>query len=321
MAQRRGAIMKRAFVTGAGGFLGSHLVESLIKDKYLVTCLIMEKENDSLLRCYDVKVIRGDITNINFANRIPRGCTIFHCAGLTPGFRARKKDYFNVNVTGTKNLVEAGIKRKVKQFVYISSGAAVGPVGTQEKPITESSVPHPDSFYGESKLEAEKMLKNYSNKIKIVIIRPFIFFGPRMPKASSASRFFAMASKKYVPVINGGVFEICYVKNVVDGLIMGYKKSKKPYNIFNIADNKKYSFKEVVKLVNKNVRIIIIPKTLAKILAIIGDILIIKKFNTRVLGGMTGSWNASITKAERELGFKAKYTLTEGIKDTLKAKI
>ncbi len=163
--------MKHAFLTGATGFIGHHLAKLLLKQGIRVTALVRER---SRLKGLDVEVLEGDVTRMETLS-VPAGVdTVFHLAGLT---KARKKHlYFEVNEIGTANLA-AAVERDTPNahFVYMSSLAAIGPSPSLKEPVTEETVPHPVSSYGESKLAGEKHV--LASKLSSTIVRPPAVFG------------------------------------------------------------------------------------------------------------------------------------------------
>ncbi len=163
--------MKHVFLTGATGFIGYHLAKLLLDLGVRVTALVRD---ESRLKDLAVEPVEGDITRSELLTIPSDVDTVFHLAGLT---RARKrKTYFDVNEIGTANIV-AAVERDAPDahLVYMSSLAAIGPSLSLTEPVTEDTLPHPVSSYGESKLAGEKHV--LTSKLSSTIVRPPAVFG------------------------------------------------------------------------------------------------------------------------------------------------
>ena len=163
--------MKHVFLTGATGFIGRHLAKLLLGRGIRVTALVRDK---SRLKDLEVQLLEGDITQRETLSIPADVDTVFHLAGLT---RARKRrEYFDVNETGTANLVEV-VEQEVPDahMVYMSSLAAIGPSPSLEEPVREDTPAHPVSSYGESKLAGEKHV--LASNLSSTIVRPPAVFG------------------------------------------------------------------------------------------------------------------------------------------------
>ncbi|MCK4334687.1 NAD(P)-dependent oxidoreductase [candidate division WOR-3 bacterium] len=170
-------LIKKVLVTGASGFLGSHISEAAHDAGYEVHALIRQTSSRRWLK--------HDWLNIHVANLDDR-CglsgvlkgmdAVIHNAGATSGFS--EEDFQHVNVEGTRTVVEESIKAGVKRFVYISSQAAGGP-GKGPFPKTEDDPDCPVSAYGRSKKKAEELLYSLRDKIEVVSLRYPAIYGPR----------------------------------------------------------------------------------------------------------------------------------------------
>jgi len=145
----------KAFVTGGTGFIGSHLVDHLIKsDSYSeIRCLVRNQEK--WLSGNNYIKIEGDLHDLPALNKGIDGVdVIFHLAAVVkaPG----KKEFFHTNVDATENIIRIGQKKGIKNFVILSSLAAAGP--SFGKPLTEDKPLMPVSTYGQSKKKMEEMI-------------------------------------------------------------------------------------------------------------------------------------------------------------------
>jgi nucleoside-diphosphate-sugar epimerase len=141
-------------VTGASGFIGSHLVEHLLKKGHAVRVLLRKTSSTAWLKDLQIEMVMGDLFNDGALQEAVDGVEyVYHSAGLTKA--KTKVEYYRANATGTKNLLTAARTHNstLKRFVLVSSQTAAGPSrGTT--PITESDPPHPITTYGRSKLQA-----------------------------------------------------------------------------------------------------------------------------------------------------------------------
>ncbi len=159
-----------ALVTGATGFIGSHLVEVLVSRGWRVRCLVRRPAELP----EGAEAVHGDLAGAGLERAAAGVEVVFHLAGVTKARRAR--EYYEGNARGTAALVEAcaGVPR----FVHVSSLAAVGP-SADSVPLTEDAEPAPFTHYGKSKLEAERIVRASALGERAVIVRPPVVYGPR----------------------------------------------------------------------------------------------------------------------------------------------
>lgn len=317
----------KALVTGANGFVGSHLVEGLLKRGYQVISLVRKTSNLRWLCDLKVEYVYADIAEKNSLREAVKDVDlVFHVAGLTKA--KNKEEYFKVNVEGTKNLVEACLEENpnLQRLVYISSQAAVGP-GENEHPLDETAPCRPITPYGESKLEGEKFVLNHASRLPITVIRPPAVYGP---KDRDMLGFFKVAHKGLR--ISFGKDEsflsLVYVKDLVDGIILAAESPKAIGQIYFIADDKIYSWTEafeiIAKALNKKTFPLKIPKSLVYLLAFLSEnsSRLLRRtavFDTQKAKEITKRyWILDVTKAKTELGFVPRYKLAKGVEETVR---
>jgi nucleoside-diphosphate-sugar epimerase len=238
----------RVLITGANGFVGSHLVERLLDRGYQVKCLVRKTSNLKWLSGLKVEYVYGDISiKDSLKDAVREVDIIIHSAGLTKA--KNREEYFKANAKGTRNLVEAClvVNPKLQMFIYISSQAASGP-GEDERPKDEAAPCRPVSDYGGSKLEGEKIVSEYSSKLPVTIIRPPAVYGPR---DTDMLGFFKVV--KYGFRISFGKGEsyisLVYVKDLADGIILAVENPKAIGQIYFIADDRVYSWREAFNII------------------------------------------------------------------------
>jgi NAD dependent epimerase/dehydratase len=188
VADSRSLAGRRVLVTGADGFIGSHLVERLVADGAQVTALAQYNSFnswgwlDSIDCLSQVRVETGDIRDPNFCRILARDIdTVFHLAALIPipySFKA-PDSYIDTNVKGTLNLCQAAKDAGVQRFIHTSTSEVYG--SARYVPIDESHPLTPQSPYSASKIAADAIALSffYSFAFPVVVARPFNCFGPR----------------------------------------------------------------------------------------------------------------------------------------------
>jgi len=195
-------------VTGATGFIGSHLVEKLCASGRPVRALVRRVDRDwpCATACCDLATGRG------LEDALDGVDTVIHLAGATKALTP--EDYYSANVRATGTLARALAGRAVR-LVHVSSLAAVVP-SPDGRPVDEDTLPHPVSQYGRSKLEGERMVREL--KPDAVVVRPPVVYGPG---DTGVFRILKSVSRGWIFEIGGGDrwFSAVYVGDLVDGLI------------------------------------------------------------------------------------------------------
>ena len=317
----------KALVTGANGFVGSHLVEGLLEKGYQVRCLVRKTSDLKWLSGLDIEYAYADIAEKSSLGSVVKDVDlVFHVAGLTKA--KTREEYFRANAEGTKNLVEVCLEEspKIQRLVYISSQAAVGP-GDGIKPLNERAPCRPITYYGESKLEGERIVLQHASQLPITIIRPPAVYGPR---DSDMLGFFKVANKGFRVSFGtkGSYLSLVYIKDLVDGIIRAAENPKSTGQTYFIADDKIYSWREafniIARVLNKRTIPLKIPKSLVSFLAFLSENFskLLGKttaFNTQKVKEITQRyWGLDVSKAKAELEFSPRYDLSKGVEETVK---
>ena len=310
----------KALVTGATGFIGSHLAEELLRRGYRVTCLVRKTSSLRWLEGLDAEIIHGDCEDEDSLRELPTDIDlVFHLAGLT---KAKKtEDFFSANARGTENLLRAVSRRAsgLRRFLYLSSLAAVGP-SASGAPVDENVTPAPVSSYGKSKLEGEEALLRHKSAVPVTVIRPPAVYGPR---DRDLYLFFKMVKKGFYPHWGKCYYSLLYVDDLVEGMITAATARGTEGETFFLSDGSVYSneeiAEEIMRVMNaKGVRMKL-PKTAMTLLVEIGEKLgggtsIINRDKLREL--RHSHWVCEAGKAQKEFRFIPKVTMKEGIKWT-----
>lgn len=191
-------------MTGATGFVGSHLAEALRGREDEVTALVRSPSKAAALGPLGVRVIPGDLDDpTSLARAVEGQDVVFHVAGLVAA--KREADFVRCNRDGTASLLAAAARARVARFVYVSSMAAGGPA-EKGRPLTGSEPPRPVTAYGRSKLAAEAAVT--AGALPWVIVRPPTVYGPR---DREVLKVFRMARWGVAPVFGDGSQELSAV--------------------------------------------------------------------------------------------------------------
>lgn len=252
-------------VTGGAGFIGSNLVEELLKRGNSVRVLdnfstgkrenLKEFEND-------IEVFEGDIRSYHTVNQAVKGVeVILHQAALPSVPRSINDPITSndVNVGGTINLLDAARDHSVRRIIFASSSSVYG--DNPKLPKTEDMLPNPLSPYAVSKLAGEKYCQVYSRlyDIETLALRYFNVFGPKQDPNSQYSavipKFIMAMNSNKQPVIFGDGLQsrdFTYVANVVEANILAAETSMNSGAVINCATHGQITLKELVDKININ---------------------------------------------------------------------
>ncbi len=169
----------KILVTGATGFIGSHLVERLRSQGHEVRCIAKDPLNVGVLESAGCKVVLGDLNNgVDWDSLLDGIDIIYHVAGVTRC--KRPEEYYEGNFRATQRFVEvcSRLCTRLSRFVYVSSLTAIGPA-RDGLPFGEDAPYHPVSHYGKSKMMAELEVLRAGDRIPVTIVRPTAVYGPR----------------------------------------------------------------------------------------------------------------------------------------------
>jgi len=315
-----------AVVTGASGFVGSHLVDLLLEKNFNVKCIVRKTSNLKWLKDKNVEIHICELTDVDGLKRIFNGADyIFHVAGVVKA--KNPQGYFDGNVKTTKAMLEAAeeYKDKIKRFLLVSSQTSSGP-SPFGKPITENDPCKPITTYGKSKLEQERLAESYMNKFPITICKVAAVYGER---DTEIFIFFNTFSKGLMTSIGlrDKQVSLIHVADVVRGLYLAAVSEKSANQSYFITSEKYYTWKEVgdvtSKVMNKKPLRVKVPHFIVYIIAAIAQFFAIFSSKAATLNiekakDLTReAWISDYRKAYNDFGFKQEISLEEGIKRTV----
>lgn len=243
----------RALVTGGFGFIGSFLCHNLHKGGWDVRILdIHDKSNNVEFKWDGLDYIIGNILDYATVLEAMKDVDlIIHLAAKHRFFGITEDEFYRVNVDGTKNILRAASQGGIKKLIFYSTVAVYG---DQAVPTDENTIPKPNSPYGVTKFEAEKLIYSWvleNHQRRALIIRPTAVFGPR--NKGNMYRLIRQIEKRlFVPVGNGkNIKSVAYVENLVDATLFLINNGYKGIEVYNYADEPHMSFKEIVDLIYK----------------------------------------------------------------------
>ncbi len=309
--------MGKVLVTGANGFIGSHLVEALIKHGYQVRALIRKHSNLQWISNLPIEFFYGSISNFDSIKQALDDVEyVMHVAGATKG--RNFQDYMIANVEGTKNLIQLCLQHRpnLKKFIHFSTLAVTG---GSDRIFDEQIKCQPISYYGITKKIAEELVIEQKDKIPVLILRLSVVYGPR---DRESLLYFKFIKKGICPIWENKV-AFCYIKDVVCAAINSIERNTLSGSIYNISDGNCYTIEEIANTIQS-----VMHKKAIKIKLPLNFLNIVAKINALIAPAKSvfgpdkikelkrPCWACLIQKTVSELGYQPKYSLKEGIEET-----
>ncbi|MDO8662394.1 MAG: SDR family NAD(P)-dependent oxidoreductase [Candidatus Omnitrophota bacterium] len=308
--------MKEILVTGAGGFIGSHLCETLVREGYNVRAMIRYNSGN----CWGwldvspyrkkIEVVSGDIRNYDSVKSSVEGVdTIFHLAALIgiPYSYQTPESYVDTNVKGALNILQAARELKVKKVVCASTSEIYGTA--QFIPISEEHAINPQSPYAASKAAADFMALSFYRSFgtPVTIVRPFNTFGPRQSARAIIPTIITQVlggSKSVKLGFVDSIRDFTFINDTVRGFIAAGESGNTIGEVVNIGSNSEIKIRSLVELIAKlsGKNITIVTENLRK----------------RPDQSEVKRLKADISKAKKLLNWVPKYTLESGLQETIK---
>jgi nucleoside-diphosphate-sugar epimerase len=323
-------IIVKTLITGATGFIGSHLLPRLIAEGHDVVAALRNRTSATKLSQSIAQIIVGEINRHTDWHQALVGIdTVIHLAGrahILQEVGDPEAEFMEINFYGTQNLIRQAIAAGVKHFIFISSIGAV--TSQSDRPLTEATSPHPNTPYGRSKLRAEQSLIELTENTSMTwtILRPTLVYGAGNP-GNMASLVKLIKSRLPLPL--GAIDNrrsFLYVGNLVDAIAVCSSHPSAKNQLFLISDAEQIStptlIDRIARSLNTPVTLLPIPPQMLKFLGNLGDMgqSILKKslpLNSGVINKLLASLAVDSSKIHTTLHWQPPYTLERGIEKGL----
>ena len=309
-----------ALVTGATGFVGSHLVEALVARGWRVRCLVRKSSVLRWLPTDDVTLINGDVlTPGEDLDRAVRNVgVVFHLAAVTSA--ANPDAYTSVNIEGTRHVVDA-MKRCAPEalLVFCSSLSAAGPA--MRRAVNETDEPSPMSAYGRSKLAAERIV--VTSGLESLVIRPPAVYGPRDTDILAAFRL-AQLGLAFRLTPPGQRLSLVYVEDLAKGFVCAAEADGR--GLYYMTDGIIHTWESITeqieRVVGKKIRVVQISLGVADTIsqverfrgAVVGSKPLLTPDRIRELSQL--NWTCDDTRARLDIDYESSIALPDGIRMT-----
>jgi nucleoside-diphosphate-sugar epimerase len=311
-------------VTGATGFVGSHVVEVSDGYKFQLRALVRKPADAERLREAGVECIVGSLEDESALRQAVEGTTaVLHLAAAT---KARTPaEYQRANVAGTQAVIDAMLAAEPRpaRLIYLSSLAAVGPP-VDGRPVTREDRPRPLTTYGRTKLAGEKVCEVAADRFQVAILRAPAVYGPR---DRDVYEFFRLANRGIVPLPAAatGRLQMIHVRDLARSLLLAATSSA-ARGVYHVAEARSYDWEEMARMVGaalgRRVRVPRVPTpvivgaaTLTETIAgLMGRSTIFNREKADELN--VPGWLCETELARRDFGFEAHIPLQEGFNET-----
>lgn len=323
-SQHRGHLHRRLvadiLITGATGFVGSHLVEALGRRGIGARALVRASSDTSLLERHGIVGEVGDLLDAASLRRVVHGAdTVVHLAAATRALRPAT--FHRVNADGTRLLMQAMKAAGARRMVYLSSLAAAGPA--TDGPVGPGDPAHPITAYGRSKLAGERACMA-EPAIDTVVLRPPAVYGPG---DRDLLTFFKLADRGVLPVL-GSIhrrLQMIHASDLADAIVQAAVLTGAT-GVFHVAEPVAYTWERILELMRDAVgvpgRRIRVPGMLVRAAAAVTELaarftrrpVIFDRDKAREI--LAAGWLCETDRAREELGFVARIPLPDGLRET-----
>ena len=315
-----------AVVTGANGFVGSHLVDHLLEKNYEVRCIVRKSSDLKWLNGKDIKIFDCGLLDIEGMSKAFQNADyIYHVAGVVKS--KKPEGYFKGNVDTTKALLDAACMNvsTLKRVLVVGSLTTVGP-STNETPADENIIPKPITTYGRSKLAQEELANSYKGKLPITICRAPAVYGER---DTEIFVFFQTFNKGLMTTIgfDRKAISLIHVRDLVEGFVLAAQSEKAKGETYFISSDKYYTWDEVGevtgKIMSKKPFKVAVPHPVVYSVPAIAQFLSLfsrkpATLNLEKAKDITQhAWICSTSKAAKDFGYRQKISLEQGIERTV----
>jgi dihydroflavonol-4-reductase len=316
-----------ALITGATGFVGSHLADLLQSKGISCRCIFRNTSNLRWVAGRPYKLFEASLSDKSALAKAVEGVDyIFHVGGLIAA--RSQEEFLKANRDGTKNLLNVAFEYtpNLKRFLYVSSLTAAGPAKSLSHPVNEDMPCNPITAYGKSKAAAEIVVNEYSDKFPITIVRPPAIYGPRDPamvpifkSVKTGLGFLIGFKKKYLSLI--------HVEDLVRGIAEAAFSEKTINQTYYISSDEFYDWVTLMNTMKnainkKNLKLLKAPEPFVMTAAYITEFFGRFMSSPPVFNLDKGRdfiqnyWICSTEKAKRDFGYTQQISIDAGMKNT-----
>jgi dihydroflavonol-4-reductase len=217
----------RVFVTGATGFVGSHLIRKLASSKHDLCCLVRETSVTAQLEELGTSLVRGDVTRKGTLARGMAGCDcVIHLANVYSLWESDTSVYSRVNIDGTRNVTEAALDLGVPKVIHVSTVLVYGK--PDQSPFSEETPPGPVQFseYARTKAEGDRIAwqLHETRGLPLVVLYPCGILGPGDEKVTGQVIRNLVSGKMPATVLDKSVFTYVHVRDVAEGIVKAMER-------------------------------------------------------------------------------------------------
>lgn len=318
----------KVLVTGATGFIGSHVADKLLEKGYDVRCIARKSSNLRWLEGKNIEIVSASLDDKQSLADAVRGVDyIYHIAGLT--FARNYDEFLKGNRDATRNLLEAAREHapNLKRFLFVSSQTVVGPSKSFDEPINEETPCKPLTSYGKSKKAAEDEVLKFKGIIPFTIVRAPAVYGPRDTAIYDIFKTVKMGlgtmigfDDKYISLIHSD--------DLSRGIIQAAESEASLNKTYFISSEEFYTWKQLISVIaeqmgKKFVLKIRLPHPL--VLAVAGISEFFGKFSSKPpvfnyekgIDFIQTYWTCSTESAVKDFGYHQQMTIEAGMKNTI----
>lgn len=319
--------MKHVFVTGATGFIGTQLCLKLANEGYIVHALYRSIEKAQALNKPNIHLVKGNIFDKDQLAELMSPCEgLFHLSAYAKVWAKNRSLFYQTNVEGTRNIIEAAVSADIKRGIFVSSAGVLGP--SINKPVTETTEHTMPYFtdYEATKAMADEMIMEVKS-FEPIIVFPTRVYGPGLLSESNSTtamiRDYINGKWHTIPGNGEAIGNYVFIDDVVDGMLQAYQKGMPHQNYILSGSNISYNdfFKLISSISGQKHSLIRVPALVIK--AVASVMMMITKLTGKaplITPGLVRkflcNWNTNCAKALKDFNYRPK-DISEGLKRTI----
>ncbi len=318
----------RVLITGGTGFIGSRLALDALRRGQQVRVLAQrntpaERQNCQELEAHGIEVVDGSVTDSQTAARACDGVeVVYHLAAAQHQANVPDQHYYDVNVEGTRNMLQAAVQAGLQRFVH---GSTIGVYGIDDNgPVGDDSALNPDNIYGITKLEGEKVVRQYFDRLPLAIVRISETYGPGDRRLHKL--FQEIRKRRFFHIGDGmNLHHLVYIDDLLAGLGLAATEKAAMGNTFVLAGPRSVTTEEMItsicKAVNVDVPRLRVPlwpmmATAVVMEGILRPIGIQPPLHRRRMNFFVKSFQFTCEQARQLLGYEPRIDVEEGMRRT-----